>query len=133
MTKEIREVYDALLPKLIDEPMAEYHAKSNQYLSSGKLKNFRDESPAYFKADLEGKIKPFDSVAFAQGRAAHTLILEGRNVYDNTYRIGGPVNPKTGKHYGRNTQKFADWCIEQNIDRDWETKGLILPSKSALK
>ena len=86
MSKEIREVYEALLPHLITEDMATYHSKSKDYLSSGKLKMFRDDSPALFKADLEGELPEFDSVAYAVGRAAHTLILEGEDAYKETYK-----------------------------------------------
>ena len=38
------------------------------------------------------------------GRAAHALVLEGRKVYDSRYTLDGPINTKTGKPFGRDTQ-----------------------------
>lgn len=114
----IREVYDALLPLLEDESMADYHRQSNKNLSSGGLKIFRDESPARFKAAKDGKLGNFDSVAFAQGRAAHTLILEGFEVYMDTYTIGGPLNKKD-EPYGRDTKAFIEWCEDEGLEAEF--------------
>lgn len=115
----IRDIYNALLPKLIDEDMASYQLQSSKFLSSHKLATFRDDSPELYKMEIDGKTEPFDTVAYAQGRGAHTLILEGREVYDDTYTIGGLINPKTGKPYGRSTVKFLEWCEEENLDPEF--------------
>jgi hypothetical protein len=98
--------------------MGEYHKQSNRYLGSGGLKIFRDESPARYKAAKDGLLEPFDSVAFAQGRGAHTLILEGDQVYADTYHIGGPRNKK-GVPFGRDTQAFKDWCESEGHDPEF--------------
>ena len=116
MSQAIKAVYDELLSHLIIEDMSVYHSKTSEYLSSGKLKLFRDESPALYEADLNGDLPEFDTAAFAQGRSAHTLILEGEAEYADTYKVGGPINEKTGQPYGRTTKKFAEWCIEENVD-----------------
>ena len=48
------------------------------------------------------------------GRAAHCLILEGRNAFDREYVVtDGPINPRTGESYGRNTKTFAEWAATQ--------------------
>jgi len=55
------------------------------------------------------KYDPVRAEHFITGRAAHTLILEGAGKFNEQYIVGGPVNPKTGKHYGRDTQAFEKW------------------------
>ena len=47
------------------------------------------------------------------GRALHTLVLEGREAFEEQYAVGGPVNPKTGERYGSNTKAFAEWAAQQ--------------------
>ena len=53
---------------------------------------------------------PLDFIpnASATGRAAHTLILEGRERFLAEYAIGGPINEKTGQPYGTTTKAFAE-------------------------
>ena len=51
------------------------------------------------------------------GSAAHKLILEGRQEFDRCYAVGAPINPKTGKEYGRETQAFAKWEEEQHREK----------------
>jgi hypothetical protein len=51
------------------------------------------------------------------GRAAHTLILEGRKVFDESYAVGGPINEKTGKEYGRDTQAYEKWLAVQKTEK----------------
>jgi len=55
-----------------------------------------------------------DSTAYVIGRAAHTLILEGRQRYEREYAVGGPINPKTGQPYGAKTKAFAQWAERQS-------------------
>lgn len=107
---------EEIMSRLIVEPMSEYHAKSKENLSSHKFSTFRDESPALFIAEERGEMEPFDTVAYANGRAAHTLILEGDEAYDSEYAVGGPTNPSTGKPYKRDSKKFADWCLLEDKD-----------------
>jgi hypothetical protein len=47
------------------------------------------------------------------GRAAHTLILEGREEYERRFAVGGPVNPRTGNVYGPKTKAYAKWAQAQ--------------------
>jgi hypothetical protein len=51
------------------------------------------------------------------GSAAHKLILEGRHEFDLCYAVGAPVNERTGKEYGRDTQAFARWVEQQRADK----------------
>lgn len=92
----------------ITEPANEYHAKAKNYLSSHQLIDFIKCPYGYMKKQ-KGLMKEPESQAFLLGRAAHSLILEGRSVYENEFAIGGPINPTTGKPFGNTTKKFLEW------------------------
>jgi hypothetical protein len=62
------------------------------------------------------------------GRAAHTLILEGRERYAAEYAVGGPINPATGKRYGSNTKAFAEWAAAQGKPVLTDEKALLIES-----
>lgn len=94
---------------LIREPADVYHAKATDHLSSHALADFR-RCPALYRTKQLGLIPDRDSTAFLVGRAAHTLILEGRERYESEYAVGGPVNPRTGQPFGSNTKAFAEWA-----------------------
>lgn len=96
-------------------PADEYHAdaRAGKYLSSHLLADFR-RSPILYRKKTTGEIAPSDSPALALGRAAHTLILEGRAAFDEQYIVSdGPTNPKTGEHFGRITKAYAEWAAAQ--------------------
>ena len=100
---------------IIHEPSAVYHEQSRtgKYLSSHLLADFR-ESPALYRRKVSGEITESESSAFVMGRAAHCLILEGRNAFDREYVVtDGPINPRTGESYGRSTKAFAEWAATQ--------------------
>src|SRR5690606_37107688 len=92
------------------EPEARYRQHAQQHLSSHALADFR-RCPLLFHRKRIGLIADEDSNAFLLGRAAHTRILEGREVYERSFAIGGPINEKTGKPFGRDTKAFAEWTI----------------------
>jgi len=94
---------------LTREPEDVYHAKAKDNLSSHALADFR-RCPALYRKKQLGLIPERDSAAFLVGRAAHTLILEGRERYEAEYAVGGPVNPRTGQPFGSNTKAFAKWA-----------------------
>ncbi len=100
---------------LIKEPAEVYHAKRGQNLSSHLLGDFR-RCPQLYHDKVTGQIADGDRPAYLMGRAAHTLTLEGRQVYNNEYAVGGPINPSTGKSYGATSKKFQDWAAAQNKD-----------------
>lgn len=45
--------------------------------------------------------------------SAVDLLLHEPGKFDERFVVGGPVNPKTGKMYGRETHTFAEWRAEQ--------------------
>ena len=99
----------------IHVPAEEYHAdaRAGKFLSSHLLGDFR-RSPSLYHKKLTGEIPPSESPALLLGRAAHSLILEGRAAFDEEFRVSnGPLNPKTGEAYGRLTKAYAEWAAEQ--------------------
>ena len=98
------------------EPAGEYHARSRsgEFMSSHLLADFR-ESPALYRKEINGEIEQKDTPACVLGRAAHSLILEGREAFDREFVVAdGPVNPKTGESYGAKTKAYADWLATQD-------------------
>ncbi len=101
------------LPNLfIFEPAEQYHASAKDHLSSHRLADFR-RSPLLYHWKQTGLARDEDRPAYLMGRAAHTLILEGREKFLAEYAIGGPINPKTGEVYGSTTKAFAEWAQAQ--------------------
>ncbi len=98
---------------LIREPADVYHAKGKDYLSAHRLNEFRRCPLLYRKREMD-LVPEGDSTAFLIGRAAHTLILEGRPRYEREYAVGGPINPKTGQPFGSQTKAFAEWAEQQS-------------------
>lgn len=101
--------HSALDRVLIHEPADVYHAKREHYLSSHQLADFR-RCPRLYRQKQLGLISDRDSAAYAFGRAAHVLVLEGRERFDAEFAVGGPTNEKTGKPYGSGTKAFAEWA-----------------------
>jgi len=97
---------------LIREPSEVYHAKATDFLSAHALNEFR-RCPLLYRRKEMGLVPERDTTAYLVGRAAHTLILEGRERYEREYAIGGPVNPKTGQPFGSQTKAFAEWAERQ--------------------
>ena len=101
---------------IIHEPAGEYHARSRsgEFMSSHLLADFR-ESPALYNKEINGEIEQKDTPAFVLGRAAHSLILEGRHAFDRDFVVtDGPVNPRTGEPFGAKTKAYADWLATQD-------------------
>jgi len=97
---------------LTHEPEDAYHAKAGEYLSSHMLADFRRSPLLYYKRRL-GLIDDIDRPAYLLGRACHVRILEGRDRYQQMFAVGGPINPKTAKPYGANTNAFTEWAAAQ--------------------
>ena len=97
---------------LIREPADVYHAKAGEYLSSHMLAEFRRNPLLFHKKEL-GLIEDQDRPAYVLGRAAHVLILEGREAFEQAYAFGGPINPKTGQPFGSRTKAFQEWADGQ--------------------
>lgn len=98
---------------LIREPAEVYHAKSTDFLTAHALAEFR-RCPLLYRRNELGLIPARDSTAYIVGRAAHTLILEGRQRYEREYAVGGPINPKTGQPFGSQTKALAEWAEKQS-------------------
>lgn len=97
---------------LIREPAEVYHAQATECLSSHQLARFRD-CPQLYRREQLGLIAPRSSSVFLVGRAAHVLILEGREAYLREFAIGGPTNFSTGKAYGSRSKAFQEWAERQ--------------------
>lgn len=98
---------------IIVEPAEKYHSQRNEFLGSHALNDFR-KCPELFRKKATGDIEDEDSQAYLLGRAAHCLILEGIEAFNAGYLVGEPVNDKTGKPYGKNTQAYHEWINSQS-------------------
>ena len=94
------------------EPADEYHARADKFLSSHQLIDFMKCPWLHFKKH-SGMIQDTDSSAYLIGQATHSRILEGRDVYEASFAMGGPVNPKTDRPFGANTKAFRQWADVQ--------------------
>ena len=94
------------------EPADEYHAQASRYLSSHQLIDFMNCPWLYRKKQL-GLMQREETAAMLIGRATHCRILEGRDAYESQFALGGPINPKTSKPFGRDTQAFRGWAEAQ--------------------
>ena len=94
------------------EPAEVYHARSQDFLTSHQLADFR-KCPLLYRRKRLGLIPDADTSAYLVGRAAHTLILEGRAAFEARYAVGGPINPRTGQPFGSNTKAFRAWAESQ--------------------
>ncbi len=97
---------------LVHESAEVYHAQAAKFLSSHQLGEFR-RTPLLFRKKELGLVKDEDRPAYLIGRAAHTLILEGREAFDQGYVFGGPINPKTREPFGSRTKAFQEWAEAQ--------------------
>src|SRR3990167_2840352 len=95
------------------EPYAEYHEQGKHFLRSHALIDFR-KCPLLFRKKQLGLIPDEDKASYAVGRSAHKYILEGEEAFNREYVVGGPVNPKTGKSFRIDTQKYAEWAALQS-------------------
>lgn len=100
-----REVLDTL----IREEAEAYHARSGEYLTSHLLGDFR-KSPLLYHRRRCGLVPDEDRPAYLVGRAAHTVVLEGNDAFQNAFAVGGPVNPKTGQPFGTATKAWSEWA-----------------------
>ncbi len=86
----------------------DYHAHA--YIGSTTAK-LALESTQLFKDAIDGIIPKPDEAHFQMGRIAHMMLLEPDR-FAQQITATGPINPGTGKMYGRGTNKFADWQAE---------------------
>jgi len=80
---------------ILAEPAAQYHAKADRYLSSHQLLDFI-RCPWLHRKKAVGLIEDSDSASYLIGRAAHTLILEGRDAFEAAFaRRPSPSGPRS--------------------------------------
>ena len=115
---------------LIREPADVYHAKSGDFLTSHTLNDFRRCPLMYRKKEL-GLVPERDTAAYLIGRAAHSLILEGRERYEREFAVGGPINPKTGQPFGSQTKTFAEWAARQSRSVLSDAQGALVEQMAA--
>lgn len=94
---------------LIRESFETYRSQARTHLTSHQLADFR-RCPMLYHRKRRGLIPDEDRPAYLVGRAAHALSLEGREVYESQFTVGGPINPRTGEPYGAGTKAFAEWA-----------------------
>lgn len=107
----------------------EYHAaaRCGKYISSTMLKEFR-RSPAAYHAVTLGVGHRRDTTAMRVGRAVHKLLLEGEYVFRTAYRVGGPLNRRTGRSYHAESAAFKTWLAEQG----WPAGRTLTPREAEL-
>ena len=100
--------FEQVLRHLIRESADIYHAKAKDFLSAHALNEFRRCPLLYRKKEL-GLVPERDTTAYLIGRAAHTLILEGRERYQREFAVGGPIQHVGGTWSGLALAMFA--CV----------------------
>jgi hypothetical protein len=108
-------------PPLLVEADETYRLNSRIYLGSHALNTFR-ECPLKYHREVSGLVKrSSESESLITGRAMHALLCEGQDAFDQFFIVGGPVNPKTNNHYGRDTKAFEQWLAEQQANGETRT------------
>lgn len=65
-------------------------------------------TPRHYKWELDNP-EEVETEALVFGSAVHAAVLEPDR-FEAEYITGGPVNPTTGKTYGRDSKKFQEWA-----------------------
>ena len=87
--------------------MSDYHAI--KALSNSSLSVLKRSPTEFYKRFITGEMKSQESEAMLLGSAVHMLALEPERFDAQYVVIHGPINPQTGKPYGRDTKKFSQW------------------------
>jgi len=104
----MKEQIESLLKDYEYEPNDRYRELAETHLSSHALIDFI-RCPALYRRKRDGLIPSYDSAALLEGRAAHTMILEGEKEFLDEYAVGGPINPNTNKPYGHDTKAWREY------------------------
>lgn len=91
-----------------NQPSEAYHSHPAIGSTTAKLML---TSPRLFADRMAGMDVEDDKPCFQIGRLAHQMVLEP-DKFAECVVSEGPINEKTGKPYGRDTQAFAKWQIE---------------------
>ena len=87
--------------------MSDYHAI--KALSNSSLSVLKRSPTEFHKRFITGEMKGQESDAMLLGSAVHMLALEPERFDAEYVVLDGPINPQTGKPYGRDTKKFIQW------------------------
>jgi len=79
----------------------------------------KEPTPAHYRYRVEHPQK--QTAAMITGQAVHTALTDGIEAFKALYIMGGPVNDKTGRVYGRDSQRFQDWLSAQPADKEYLT------------
>lgn len=88
-----------------NEPSEAYHASPHLGSTTAKLAL---KSMQLMRDRLTGVDACPDAPHFQVGRLAHLMVLEPER-FAQLVTAKGPINEKTGRHYGRDTVAFAAW------------------------
>lgn len=98
--------------QIIECSVADYDKARTQFMGSHMLELFRF-SPRQCQWKMQGLIPPTSTPYYEFGRAFHCFALEGVTEFHARYEIAeGPINPKTGSPYGRDSKAFGTWYEE---------------------
>lgn len=86
-------------------PDTDYHA--HPYIGSTTARLVL-KSPQLFHDAVTGIYKRKDTASLKLGRLAHMAVLEPDR-FAQQIVSEGPINPKTGKEYGRDTKAWEEW------------------------
>lgn len=93
----------------------DYHADMQEHINYHSLAEYI-RCPAVYYAGISGLLPAKESPSAAFGTAFHMLALLGPQRFDAAYQTtDGPVNPSTGRPYGRETKAWAAWQAEQTM------------------
>lgn len=84
-----------------------YHAI--KALSNSSLSVLKRSPTEFHKRFITGEMKGQETDAMLLGSAVHMLALEPERFDAQYVVLDGPINPQTGKPYGRDTKKFEVW------------------------
>jgi len=112
-------------PWLILEPRDRYDLRIATHLNSHSLATFR-KCPRLYSLGPSLPTWKQEPQSVLVGRAFHCLVLEGQEIFDGQFAVGGPLNPRTGKPYGRTTESYKQWLEHEGKDAiDDETAALL--------
>lgn len=103
---------DTILKKSLVISNGEYH--EHEAIGSTTAKHFLT-SPMAFYDYASGAVKTKEKGVFKEGTIMHMKVLEPEK-FAECVTAEGPINPRTGEMYGRDTQKFRKW-EEDNPDK----------------
>jgi hypothetical protein len=73
---------------------------------------FDEMGAPWFRLWLDHKVEKPSPKGVEQGLAIDCLLTEGQAAFDARFSFSGPINPKTGKQYGRDTKASLEWEVE---------------------